>query len=214
MPYRFHLPGVHFIHSETFTLQHSTELQTIGWEKFGFKLHVPSDAFSENYLNITIGVSLSGNFKFPTKTTSVSAVYYVAMSSELLQPVTMEMEHCVIAKDEEHLRVLNFATAAIRPGYSIYNFDVINGGVFSTSNSWGSIQVSSFSLNTITSNNTDSIGYSAQIVYRKKAASSIMFCVRLVVTRHLSSCKEVSFILFCACRPVYACPCLDMLIIC
>ena len=183
------------MHSETFILKHSTELQTVDWEKFGFKLHIPSDAFSdsEQYLNITIGISLSGNFKFLTNTTLVSAVYYVEMSPELLQPVTMEIEHCVITKEEEHFQALSFVTAAIQPGYLLYNFNALSGGVFSTSNSWGSIQVSSFSLNALTSNSTDSLRYSAQVVYQQKLiASRVIFKVRLVVARHLSSCKEVS----------------------
>ena len=194
LSYKFHLPGVHFIHSETFALKHSTELQTVDWERFGFKLHIPPGTFSEHYLNITIGVSLSGNFKFPTDTTLVSAVYYIEMTSKLLQPVTMEIEHCVIAKEEEHLQALSFATAAIHPGYPLHNFDAISGGIFSTSNSWGSIQVSSFSEYSIISNRTDLLGYSAQVVYQQKASNvySYRFQVRLVVTRHLSVCKEVS----------------------
>ena len=193
LPYRFDLPGVHFIHSETFTLKHSTEVQTVDWERFGFKLHIPSGAVSEHHLNITIGVSLSGNFKFPTNTTLVSAVYYVEISSKLLRQVTMEIEYGVIAKEEEHLQALSFAKAAIHPGYPLYNFDAISGGIFSTSNSWGSIQLSSFSQIAVTkkSNSPGALAYSAKVVYQQEEshAYSYMFQVRLVVCRRLSAYK-------------------------
>lgn len=194
---RFHLPGMHFIHSETFTLHHSSKVQTVDWERFGFKLHVPPEAFSEQYVNVTIGVSLSGNFKLPTNSTLVSAVYYVETSTKLLQPVTMEMEHCIIARSQENLQSLYFATATTLSDHPHYKFDILSGGIFSVSNSWGSIRVTSFSLNSIISRFTGFlgiappiIGYSAQI-YQKKESAAI-FNIRLVVTRHLSSCEEVS----------------------
>ena len=177
-----------------FTLQHSSELQTIAWNRFGFKLHIPPDAISGHNLNISVGVSLSGNFKFPLNTTLVSAVYYINASSKLLQPVTIEMEHCLLLKSVNDIHALSFYVAEVYPGLPHYTFQQVRGGIFSSTNSWGSIFVSSFSLFSISwisdIFSTAPIGYSAQI-YQKKA-SGVMFNVRLVVTRHLSSCKEVS----------------------
>ena len=189
--YAFHLPGMHLIHCETITLQRSAELHTIAWERFGFKLHILPGSFSEDKLNITLGVSLSGNFDFPLNTTLVSAVYYIESSSKLLQPVTLEIEHCVLTEDEENLRALSFASAAIHPGYPQYKFHSVSEGIFSNTNTWGSVQVSSFSLvSIILSRKSAPIGYSAQIYQMK--ASGDMFNIHLVVTRHLNSYKQVS----------------------
>ena len=195
--HEFHLPGMQLIGFETFTLQHSTEPQTIAWSRFGFKLHIPPDAISGHSLNIGVGVSLSGNFKFPSNTTLVSAVYYINASSKLLRPVTVEMEHCLLLRNDDDVHAVSFYVAEIHPGLPHYTFQPLRGGIFSSTNSWGSIQVSSFSLFSIswiidlfTDRTTPNITYSAQIYHRK--ASGIMFNVRLVVTRHLSPCKEVS----------------------
>ena len=189
-----------FIGFESFTLQRNAELQTVTWNRFGFKLHVPPGAFHDQTLNITIGVSLSGNFKFPANSTLVSAVYYVETSSKLFQPVTIEMEHCLMLKDEDDVRELSFVVAEVHPGFPHYTFQVARWGVFSPANSWGSIQVSSFSLFSIISWITDlfkmpPVGYSAQIYQMK--VSEIVFNVHLVVTRHLSSCKVKYYDSYC-----------------
>ena len=180
---------------ETFALQRSTELQTIAWNKFGFKLHVPPEAISGHSLNFSIGVSLAGNFRFPRNTTLVSAVYYIHTSTKLLRPVTIEMEHCVLLRNDDTIQSLSFYVAEIYPGLPHYTFQSLRGGVFSSSNLWGSIQVSSFSLFSIVSYITSwfktiPISYTAH-VYQKKSCSK-KFNVRIFVTRHLSTCEEVS----------------------
>ena len=193
------------IHIESFTLKRSSKLQTIEWNRFGIKLHVPPDAFSEsNYNNITVGVSLSGNFKFPTNTSLVSAVYYIESSSKLYQPITVEVEHCWISSDKNYSKQLSFLAAEMHPTYLLpHTFQTVPGGIFSSTSQWGSIQVSSFSswLYAIMSlvSGDYNINYSAQIYWKK--TSKALFYVRLVVTRHLSSCKEVSsFNKSCMCR--------------
>ena len=191
----FHLPGIQLIGYESFTLQHSSEVQTITWSKFGFKLHIPPDAILGSHLNVSVGVSLSGNFKFPSNTTLVSAVYYIDASSKLLRPVTIEMEHCLLLRSGDDIHAVSFYVAEIYPGLPHYTFQPLRGGIFSSTNSWGSIQVASFSLFSISwitdlFRTAPNITYSAQIYHRK--SSNIMFNVRLVVTRHLSPCKEVS----------------------
>lgn len=195
---KFHLPGMQLLSIETYSLHDNTQPHTIAWNKFGFKLYIPPGAFHEKTLNITVGVTLSGNFKFPANSTLVSAVYYVEASSKLFRPVTIEMEHCLMSKDEDDFRELSFLVAEVHPGFPHYTFQAVRWGIFSPASSWGSIQVSSFSLFSIISWITDlfktpPIGYSAQIYQMK--VSQIVFNVRLVVTRHLSSCKEVRYII-------------------
>ena len=142
------IPGIQFIYLGTETVTPSTVTQTIYLEKFGIKIYLPPNAFSEPVFDITVGAALSGRFISPESMTLVSAVYYIRMSSELLRPVTVEIEHCVILSDEDKTSGLKFGKADMNSYWASppYTFKTLSEGIFPVGKSWGTIQMSSFSL--------------------------------------------------------------------
>lgn len=96
-------------------------------------------------VNFKVGVSLSGSFIYSHSTTLVSAIYYTAASSELIQPATIEIEHCVYTGNSDGL---TFGRADTGNYWTTppYHFKSLPGGIFKSGQSWGVINVSSFSI--------------------------------------------------------------------
>lgn len=129
--------GVHFINTSAVT-------QVIDLTQFGIKVHVPSNSLEQN-MTLTIGIGNTGNFIFPKNLTLVSANYYIKASSKLMQPVTVEIEHCVTAVDKHQSSKLTFGnaeTGEIPP----YIYKKIHNGSFAIEKSSGNITLSSFSF--------------------------------------------------------------------
>ena len=133
------IPGIQFIYLGTETVTPSTVTQTIYLEKFGIKIYLPPNAFSEPVFDITVGAALSGRFISPESMTLVSAVYYIRMSSELLRPVTVEIEHCVILSDEDKTSGLKFGKADMNSYWASppYTFKTLSEGIFPVGNHGG-----------------------------------------------------------------------------
>ena len=134
--------GIHFIYLTTQTVNQSTVTQKIDLENFGIKLYLPPNSFSEPVFAITVGVGISGSFVSPKGMTLVSAVYYIRTSSELLRPVTVEIEHCVILLNNNETSSLKFGKADTDTNI----FKKLPEGTFPVGQSWGTIQISSFCL--------------------------------------------------------------------
>ena len=143
-----HISGIQFIYLGTQTVTQSTVTQTISLKTFGIKLYLSPNTFSEPVFSITIGVGLSGSFISPERMTLVSAVYYIRTSSELLRPITVEIEHCVILLDNNKTSGLKFGKADTNSYWASppYIFKTLSEGMFPVGQSWGTIQMSSFSL--------------------------------------------------------------------
>ena len=138
--------GLNFIHLETITINQTNVMQTIDLTNYGLKMHLPPDSSSEP-MNITIGVSLSGNFKSPKNTTLVSALYYIKTSVDLLKPAILEIEHCAGADTDD--KTLSFGKADTTTSSLPYFFEMLSNGSFNEHNSWGLIKMSRFSINGI-----------------------------------------------------------------
>ena len=193
-----HSLGLHFIHLETQTLNQSEVNQTIILKQFGFKVHFPPYTFLEP-ANITVGVFLSGNFVPPTNTSLISALYYIKTSSELLQPARVEIEHCVNA-DWDHYDVNNTLTFgkanALSDSSHLHVFEKLSGGTFSR-NSWGVIELSSFSVigvfgnETVTASSIDYLAYLLRVRHKSRPEVYI-YDVSIVTSRKLNAIKEVT----------------------
>ena len=181
--------GLHFIHLETLTINQNKVTQTIDLVQYGLKMHLVPDS-TPGPMNITIGVSLSGNFKSPKNTTLVSALYYIKTSTDLLKPAILEIEHCAGADTDD--KTLSFGKADTKVNSLPYVFEILSDGSFSEYNSWGSIKMSRFSLTGIfVESENASIDYLAYLLSLHRKGSTGIYRVSLVALRDLGAHKEV-----------------------
>ena len=170
------------------TFVNSEVIQTMDLSQFGFKLHFPPHT-SLKPVTFTIGVSLSPwqDFIPPPNTTLVSALYYIKVSPGLLQPVIIEIQHC-INPDWVKNTTLTFAKAHTDA------FEKLSGGRFGR-NSWGAIQLSNFSYLAIFTNSENatsrSVYYLAHILTSHHKGTPGIYQVDLVISRKLNAIKEV-----------------------
>ena len=188
--------GLNFIYLETQTLDRNKVVQTIDLKQFGFKVRFPPNTFLEPVVDITVGVGLSGDFIPPRNTSLVSALYYIKASSELLQPVTVEIEHCVnIVWDHDNddiNRPVTFGKADTLSKCSPpHVFKRLPGGRFAR-NSWETIELSSFStIGVFGDENAPCIDYLAYLLKLRYKGRPAIYDVSIVTSRKLSAIKEV-----------------------
>ena len=173
--------GIHFINRSEVT-------QIIDLTQFGIKLYVPSNTLGPN-MTLTIGVGNTGNFIFPENLTLVSSNYYIKASSELMQPMTVEIEHCVDVVDKHQSSKLTFGnadTGNIPP----YRYRKVDNGSFTIQKSSGSITISKFSfLAMFWTDSSPPVKYMAGVfIHRHKYA---VYQVLLLAGRSLAVNKKV-----------------------
>ena len=115
------------------------------WEEHGLRLHIPADALDTNTPPLTMKVqaSLSGQFKLPDDMELVSGIYWISFPSKsLVQPVTLELQHCAEQNEETYL---TFVTSKCNQETLPYQFEPLSGGVFTTTSDYGAVQLYHFS---------------------------------------------------------------------
>ena len=157
--------------------------------QFGFKLYFLPNASLEP-VTFTIGVSLSQDFIPPPNMSLVSALYYIKVSSELLRPVIMEIQHC-INPDWVKNTTLTFVKADT-DNSPPYVFEKLSGGRFGR-NFWGAITLSNFSTVALFTDST-SVNYLAHLLTSHHKGSPGIYQVDLVISRKLNAIKEVIII--------------------
>ena len=120
---------------------------TFEWKGHGMKLYVPADALKPDTptLTMTIQASLSGQYQFPDDTELVSGIYWIAFPRRFSRPVILELQHCAYLEHPDQLSSLSFFTAKCNQKTLPYQFQPLSGGVFSTSTSYGTIDLYHFS---------------------------------------------------------------------
>ena len=114
---------------------------SFNWEKYGFRLHCPEGAVSED-TTVAVTPLLSDRFEVPKGTVLVSAVYKIEVSKPLTKRVVIELQHCVDLRNTGKTGRLKFVRAPLK---SPYQFRIIDGGVFHIGNRYGSIKRDDFS---------------------------------------------------------------------
>ena len=94
-------------------------------------------------VQITITALVGGDFTFPEDTELVSAVYAINLSKPFLEPVKLEIQHCVSLETPAHSNYLSFSTAT--NNQPPYQFNTVDGGEFFIGNRYGSISIAKFS---------------------------------------------------------------------
>ena len=130
----------------------------------------------------------------------VSAMYYIKVFSKLLQPITVELQHCVTILNSSSISSMKFGKAKSENYWFIppYHFEMLPEGKFTVGKSWGTIKMSHFCLLGIFWCNDipPSISYLAgvlsyQQVHRKLGSHKML----LLTGRNLAVNKEVGNII-------------------
>ena len=127
------------------TVQVTNEEQHIVWEGYGLRLHIPPNSLPDHctHFQLNMSVALSGHFTLPKNGILVSAVYsfrHDLGDKELQRPITVEMQHCASVNALNGLCIVRADENSDAP----YKFNVIPGGMFNRSDSYGVIKLHRF----------------------------------------------------------------------
>ncbi|XP_019857992.1 PREDICTED: uncharacterized protein LOC109586177 isoform X2 [Amphimedon queenslandica] len=139
------LKGVHVADKKSFLIQSgSNQSLSVNWEEYGIRITIPQGAvLPSETVQITINALVGGDFVFPEDTELISAVYAISLSKPFLEPVKLEVQHCVSITTPAHSNYLSFSTAT--NNQPPFQFNTVDGGEFSIGNRYGSISIAKFS---------------------------------------------------------------------
>ena len=146
-----------------------TQGASFEWKGYGLRLYVPEGSLPGcmEECRVDIAGSLSGQFQLPENLVLLSPVFWISASCNFTKPVTLEIQHCALAKDEA-LSGLNFVSATRSQKDLPYIFKQLDGGVFSAYSSFGSIQLSHFCGNAVAGNRDTPRLYCANLYHKIK----------------------------------------------
>ncbi|XP_019854499.1 PREDICTED: uncharacterized protein LOC105313471 [Amphimedon queenslandica] len=137
------LKGVHVAAKNSYLI-HGESTQSVKWEEYGIRITIPQGAvLPSDTVKITIAALVGGDFIFPEDTELVSAVYAISLSKPFLEPVKLEIQHCVSIETSSHCNYLSFSTST--NNQPPYQFNTVDGGEFFIGNRYGSISIATFS---------------------------------------------------------------------
>ena len=124
----------------------STKGGLLQWKGYGLRFSVPQDSLPAGVgeYQINIRMSFSGQFQLPENSDLLSPVFWIT-SCKFTRPVTLEIQHCALTEDETALTHLSFVSAVCSQRDLPYRFRQLDGGVFTTNSTYGSIQLNNFS---------------------------------------------------------------------
>ena len=117
---------------------------TLDWGDYGFKMNFPVGTIPPS--QVLIKALVGGKFQFPDGVELVSALYVIQFPEEFLQPVELEIQHCVSLQSSQQFKNLSFVIAPIDESVPPYKFQFIEGGKFYTDSQYGMIVRSKFSI--------------------------------------------------------------------
>ena len=144
--------------------------------------------------HIHVKASLSGRFQFPEDTELISGVYWIACRHKFVKPVTVEVQHC--AANLEYSSSLTYIVAKCNQEDLPYQFKTLEGGVFSPSSQYGSINLTHFSglaVAYLWSTFMQLFG----LTTRQPEPNTRSYCARLYYSSSGSNCWEVCFAIVC-----------------
>lgn len=179
----------------------TAQSQKFQWAGYGIRLHIPSCALPVGLeqCRLHIKVAMSGHFAFPENASLVSAVYWLDSKPrcKFSKSITVEIQHC--AKPTQCSR-LSFVRAKCSQADLPYLFKTLDGGVFTTSSTYGCITLDQFSGVAVTQEGNEDRQYCASLFYLGRAASrQIHFVITWdqevqtkVSHNFIYSCKHIS----------------------
>ena len=137
--------GVEVVGKTEFTV--STQGGHFEWDGYGLKFHIPEGSLPGGTGNCMVNVraSPSGQFQLPEDSDLLSPVFWISAPCKFTKPVTLEIQHCALREHKAVLSDLRFVSAKCSQKDLPYRFEHLDGGVFTTHSSYGSIQLNHFS---------------------------------------------------------------------
>ena len=158
------LRGVHKINEMRVLVTNSPQL--IQWQGYGLKLHIPQNSLPSDVdsCTITIEVSLSGQYQFPSNTELVSPVVWLRCDPccKFNVPLSLEIQHCAPLKNSFRLFM---ARASCTQKDLPYSFKVLHGGVFVESSPYGIIDLKHFCGVSVVQEKSDQRRYWSNVFY-------------------------------------------------
>lgn len=184
------MEGVEVIGETEFTVP--VQGGSFEWRGYGLKLHVPEGNLQAGMTicRVHIRVSLRGQFQLPNGSNLLSPVFWISTPCKFLKPVTLEIQHCAPREDETVLSDLSFVTARCSQEDLPYRFRFVDGGVFTTHSSYGSIQLSHFSGKGVVGRKRTPRSYCAHLYHTMKLIHDWRFY--LAITQDLDAQLTVS----------------------
>ena len=140
------LNDVHIAGKKLFLIQGDTP-QLLNWEEFGLRIGVLEGTLtSTETAEVAVVALVGGQFVFPKNTHVVSAIYAIAVYKPLLQPLRLDLQHCVNLVQPSQTKYLKFAIAPVNTPSLPYEFSPVEGGKFTVNTYYGSIYRDKFCL--------------------------------------------------------------------
>ena len=148
----------------------STQGGHFEWGGYGLKFHIPEGSLPVGTAKCMVHVkaSLSGQFQLPEDTDFLSPVFWISAPCKFTKPVTLEIQHCALREHKAVLSHLRFVSAKCSQKDLPYRFKQLDGGVFNTHSSYGSIQLNHFSGVGITGSEETPRLYCARLYHTMK----------------------------------------------
>ena len=171
--------------------------QSFSWEGYGLKLHIPQGCLPAGVEQCTINikVSLAGQYEFPENTHPVSAVFWLRCEPrcKFVVPVSVEIQHCA---RPENISKLSFVKAVCSQESLPYTFRRQRSGRFTSSSSYGVLELESFSGAGVTQEGSEDREYIARLFYQCQTIRN--YEIHLVVTWNIDAYLTVSLVLYIA----------------
>ena len=182
--------GVEVIGKTDFTVL--TQGGSFEWKGYGLRLHIPDGSLPPGVreCRTVIRASLSGQFQLPENSALLSPVFWISVPYKFMKPVILEIQHCALRGDEAVLSDLSFVSARCSQRDLPYKFRQVDGGVFTTHSSYGSIQLSHFSGNAVTGTKRTPRSYCALLYHTMKQVYDWRFY--LIITQDIEAQISVS----------------------
>ena len=118
-----HLHGVHVGGEKLFQVT-GEGAQLLEWEEYGFQMHVPEGAISSP-CDFAVKAIVAEQFQLPMASELASAVYAISASRRLHKSVKLEIQHCVIIRNEQQGHFLGFVKAQCNQPSLPYKFQYL-----------------------------------------------------------------------------------------
>ena len=134
--------------AETSFIVPDSHAHSFKWQGYGLNLHIPEGAIPAEHsgCRVDFKAGFAGQFNIPDDLQLVSCVYWLSCSQKFNKPVTLEIEHCASLQNSSQSLTLSFIAAKCSLAELPYQFEVLEGGKFAPTSSYGSIQVTQFSF--------------------------------------------------------------------
>ena len=158
--------------------------QNYVWEGYGLKLGIPKGCLPPGTEQCTIYIkaSVSGEYEFPDNSHPVSAIFWLRCepSCRFILPMSVEIQHCGKSRDISKLSIMKALCSQENLPYRFKKLHQDSRFYDEDKNSYGAIELTSFSGVCVTQDGFEDIQYAASLFYLNWTMSR--YDIDLVIT--------------------------------